>query len=119
MTEKRTALVTGGTRGIGLGISRALAQDGWNLALCGTRTEADVVAPLASLRELGVRVTYDAVDVSNREARTQFAQAIGRRYGSLHAIVNNAGRAPRQRADILEAQEDSFEELIRTNLQGP
>jgi NAD(P)-dependent dehydrogenase (short-subunit alcohol dehydrogenase family) len=41
------------------------------------------------------------------------------RHGAVHALVNNAGRAPRERADILDAREESFEELIRTNLQGP
>ncbi|HEY2434423.1 MAG TPA: 3-ketoacyl-ACP reductase [Vicinamibacterales bacterium] len=119
MSERRTALVTGGTRGIGLGIARALADDGWNLVLCGTRAEADVVGTLAALREGGARVTYDAVDLSSSDQRSRFAQAIASRYGGLHAIVNNAGRAPRVRADILDASEESFEELIRTNLQGP
>ena len=119
MSENRTALVTGGTRGIGLGIARALAREGWHLVLCGTRPEADVIDTLSALRQLGARVTYDAVDLASREQRTRFAQAIGSRYGALHAIVNNAGRAPRQRADILDAPEEQFEELIRTNLQGP
>ena len=41
------------------------------------------------------------------------------RYGAVDALVNNAGRAPRVRTDILEATEDSFEELMRINLQGP
>jgi NAD(P)-dependent dehydrogenase (short-subunit alcohol dehydrogenase family) len=40
-------------------------------------------------------------------------------HGAIHALVNNAGRAPRERADLLDASESSFEELIRTNLQGP
>jgi NAD(P)-dependent dehydrogenase (short-subunit alcohol dehydrogenase family) len=113
------ALITGGTRGIGLGIGRALAREGWNLVLCGTRAEADVFETLEDLRRLGTRVTYDVVDVADREHRRRFAQALGSRYGAVHAIVNNAGRAPRQRADILDAEEESFEELIRTNLQGP
>jgi NAD(P)-dependent dehydrogenase (short-subunit alcohol dehydrogenase family) len=113
------ALITGGTRGIGLGIGRALAREGWNLVLCGTRAEADVFETLEDLRRLGTRVTYDAVDVADREQRRRFAQALGSRYGAVHAIVNNAGRAPRQRTDILDAEEESFEELIRTNLQGP
>ena len=119
MSERPTALITGGTRGIGLGIARALARDGWDLVLCGTRPEADVFDTLSVLRQLGARVTYDAVDVSSREARARLTQSIGSRYGALHAIVNNAGRAPHLRADILDAQEESFEELIRTNLQGP
>ena len=114
-----TALITGGTRGIGLGIARALAREGWNLALCGTRAEADVIATLDELRRHGARVSYDVVDIASREQRTRFAQALHARHGALHAIVNNAGRAPRQRADILDAGEESFDELIRTNLQGP
>jgi NAD(P)-dependent dehydrogenase (short-subunit alcohol dehydrogenase family) len=114
-----TALVTGGTRGIGLGIARALARDGWNLALCGVRAGADVAPVLEELRASGASVSYDVVDISSRDERTRFVQALRSRHGALHAIVNNAGRAPRERADILDAREESFEELIRTNLQGP
>src|SRR3954452_4929567 len=118
-TRGRCALITGGTRGIGLGIARALAREGWNLALCGMRPEADVAAVLDGLRQTGVTISYDVVDISSREQRTQFAQALHARHGALDALVNNAGRAPRVRADLLDAGEDSFDELIRTNLQGP
>src|SRR5436190_18785422 len=59
----RTALVTGGTRGIGLGIARALAADGWDLAVCGRRAEADVSGPLDELRTCGVRVDYWSADL--------------------------------------------------------
>jgi NAD(P)-dependent dehydrogenase (short-subunit alcohol dehydrogenase family) len=113
------ALITGGTRGIGLGVARALAADGWNLALCGMRPDAEVAPVLDELRATGAEVSYDVVDVSSQEQRTRFVQALRARHGALHALVNNAGRAPRVRADILDAREDSFEELIRTNLQGP
>ena len=115
----RTALVTGGTRGIGLGVARALARDGWNLALCGTRPEREVAATLDALRSAGAEVAYDAADIASRADRQRLVDAIGTRYGALNALVNNAGRAPRTRADLLDAGEDSFEELIRTNLQGP
>jgi 3-oxoacyl-[acyl-carrier protein] reductase len=118
-TKRPTALVTGGTRGIGLGIARALADDGWNLALCGMRAEIDVAASLAQLRQAGAAVHYESADLSNREQRTRLAHTLRARYGALNALVNNAGRAPRHRADLLDAREDSFEELIRTNLQGP
>jgi NAD(P)-dependent dehydrogenase (short-subunit alcohol dehydrogenase family) len=113
------ALITGGTRGIGLGVARALAREGWNLALCGVRPDAEVAPVLDELRHAGVEVSYDVVDVASQEQRTRFAQALRARHGALHALVNNAGRAPRVRADLLDAREDSFEELIRTNLQGP
>jgi NAD(P)-dependent dehydrogenase (short-subunit alcohol dehydrogenase family) len=117
--QARTAVVTGGTRGIGLGVARALVREGWNLALCGMRPEADVLPVLEELRQTGATVSYDVVDVASMDARTRFTQALRSRHGAVHALVNNAGRAPRVRADILDAREDSFEELIRTNLQGP
>jgi len=112
----RVALVTGGTRGIGLGIARALAAEGWALALCGVR-DADEVRGV--LDELEGRAAYFQADVSRVEDRARLAAAIGERYGAVDALVNNAGRAPRVRADILDATEDSFEELMRINLQGP
>ena len=115
----KTALVTGGTRGIGLGIARALAREGWSLALCGTRAESDVAATLDELRQHGGAVHYEPADLSNRDHRARLVQALRAKYGALNALVNNAGRAPRARADLLDAREDSFEELIRTNLQGP
>ena len=115
----RTALITGGTRGIGLGVARALAREGWNLALSGMRPAADVAPVLDELRRAGVLVSYDAADLSDRAQRTRLAAALRERHGAIDALVNNAGRAPRVRADLLEAGEESFEELIRTNLQGP
>jgi NAD(P)-dependent dehydrogenase (short-subunit alcohol dehydrogenase family) len=62
---------------------------------------------------------YVQADVGSPADRGRLAAAIGERYGAVNALVNNAGRAPRVRADILEAGEDSFEELLRINLQGP
>jgi NAD(P)-dependent dehydrogenase (short-subunit alcohol dehydrogenase family) len=119
VTTQRTALVTGGTRGIGLGVARALARDGWNLVIGGTRAEADVAATLDELRALGGTVAYEAADLASQADRTRLVDALRDKHGALNALVNNAGRAPRHRADLLDAGEDSFEELIRTNLQGP
>jgi NAD(P)-dependent dehydrogenase (short-subunit alcohol dehydrogenase family) len=113
------ALVTGGTRGIGFGIARALARDGWNLALCGTRDAADVAPVLEQLRAPGADVIYEAADIASASDRQRLVHAVGAKYGVLNALVNNAGRGPRQRTDLLDATEQSFEELIRTNLQGP
>ena len=113
------ALVTGGTRGIGLGIARALAHEGWDLVLSGLRPAAEIAPVVAELQALGGSVTYVAADVSSRDARTALAVAVRTRHGAINALINNAGRAPRVRADLLEATEESFEELMRTNLQGP
>ncbi len=120
MSEPRTALVTGGTRGIGLGIAAALAREGWSLALCGLRPDAEVAGAIASLRDTGSpEVFYLPADVGQPDNRRRLLDTVGARFGGLDALVNNAGRAPRVRADLLEATEESFEEVLRTNLQGP
>jgi len=116
---RRVALVTGGTRGIGLAIARALAGDGFDLALCGRREEAGVASALAELRGGGAAVHYVRADVGERADRLRLVSELRERPGRLHVLVNNAGMAPRVRADLLEAGEESFEELIRVNLQGP
>jgi len=117
--QRKAALVTGGTRGIGLGIARALARDGWDLLLSGQRSAADVSATLDELRSHGASVDYVAADISQPAGRAAIIERVRSDHGAVNALVNNAGRAPRVRADILDATEDSFEEVLRTNLQGP
>jgi 3-oxoacyl-[acyl-carrier protein] reductase len=116
---RRVALVTGGTRGIGLGVSRALAREGWSLALCGLRSRHQVEDVLDELSASGGQVEYWPADIGSASDRTQLLASVIAHYGTLHALVNNAGRAPRVRADLLAATEESFEEVLRTNLQGP
>jgi len=105
---KRIALVTGGTRGIGLGIARALQKDGFEIAACGMRPTCE-----------HPDFFYTQCDVSDRAARARMLAAIREKFGRLDVLVNNAGIAPKVRADILDATEESFETLVRTNLQGP
>jgi len=116
---KRVALITGGTRGIGFGIAQALAREGFNLAVCGLRDESAVAGPLKTLRSMGAEMLYCKCDVAQRDARDEMLAAIRLRFSCLHVLVNNAGVAPKERRDILDATEESFEQLIRTNLQGP
>jgi NAD(P)-dependent dehydrogenase (short-subunit alcohol dehydrogenase family) len=113
------ALITGGTRGIGLGIARCLAREGYTLALNGVRPPDAVADVLQELRALGVPVEYFQTDISLSEERQRLVQLVRERFGRLNVLVNNAGVAPQVRADILEASEESFERLIRTNLQAP
>ena len=119
MPPIRIALVTGGTRGIGLGVAGALARDGWSLALCGLRAREHVTDVLDRLRSTGGDVQYWPADIGSHTDRTQLLASVVAHFGGLHALVNNAGRAPRVRADLLAATEESFEEVVRTNLQGP
>ena len=74
---------------------------------------------LAELRRTKVEVSYWATDIARPRDRARLIDGVRERYGAVNLLVNNAGRAPRVRADLLEASEESFEELIRTNLQGP
>jgi 3-oxoacyl-[acyl-carrier protein] reductase len=117
--ERPVALITGGTRGIGLGVARALAAEGWNLALSGLRATTEVAPVIDELDDHGGTVKYWAADVARADDRAQLIQDVGEKFGGLDALVNNAGRAPRVRADLLDAREESFADLLRTNLQGP
>lgn len=116
---KKVALVTGGARGIGFGISEKLAADGVNLAICGTKDEKEVSGPLEQLRKHGIEVLYCKCNISDREMRAKMLSDIKGRFGKLDVLVNNAGIAPTERKDILEAGEESFDKLIQTNLKGP
>jgi 3-oxoacyl-[acyl-carrier protein] reductase len=115
----RSALVTGGTRGIGLGIARALARDGWNLAVCGVRPTGEVTSVIEELRAMGTEAHYVRADIANAQDRARLVGDCLERFAAINALVNNAGRAPQTRADLLDATEDSFEDLMRINLQGP
>jgi 3-oxoacyl-[acyl-carrier protein] reductase len=117
--SQRTALITGGTRGIGLGIARALARDGWSLALSGLRPRDEVAGILEELAHAGAAAEYWPADVGSSVDRARLLQSVVEKFGTLDALVNNAGRAPRVRADVLDATEESFVELMGTNLQGP
>jgi NAD(P)-dependent dehydrogenase (short-subunit alcohol dehydrogenase family) len=97
----------------------ALAREGYDLAVCGVRDEAAVAEPLSALRATGRRVLYAACDVSRPEARARLMEAIRAHFGRLNVLVNNAGMAPRERRDLLDATEASFEEVMKVNLQGP
>lgn len=120
LNGKRVALVTGGTRGIGLGISRKLAADGFDLAVNGRRDEAEIAGTLDELRASGGgRVLYCQADVSDAADRAEMISAIRDRFGRLDVLVNNAGVAPSKRADILDADEASFDRLVSINLKGP
>jgi len=116
---RQVALVTGGARGIGFGVSAALAREGFSLAVCGTRPAEDVAPALAILRDLGAEAEYVRADVSSGGDRRALLEAVRARFGALHVLVNNAGVAPQVRADLLEATEESFERVMRINLQGP
>lgn len=116
---KKVALVTGARRGIGLGIAKCLAADGFAVAICGVTEEHAAAGAVEEIRRCGAEVLYCRADVSVAEDRAAMLGQVAKRFGRLDVLVNNAGVAPEVRADILDATEESFARLIRVNLQGP
>lgn len=112
----KTAMVTGGTRGIGYGIAQALAREGWRLVLCGRRAEEDVQEALGALN---AEVVYVQADIGTAEGRARLVERAVERCEEINLLVNNAGIGPRVRVDMLEAREENFEEVLRVNLEGP
>ncbi len=118
-SQPRIALVTGGTRGIGLGIARCLASEEYALALNGVRPASDVADVVAELRATGADVRYFQADISAAPDRQRLVDEVAAAFGRIDVLVNNAGVAPSVRADILDAGEESFDRLIGINLRGP
>lgn len=116
---KPVALVTGGSRGIGLGCAEKLAEGGFDLAINGMRPEEDIQEAIQKLQQLGADVLYCRGNIGDAAARGEILSKIKSHYGRLHLLVNNAGIAPRERKDILEASEESYDEVMSINLKGP
>ncbi len=116
---KPVALITGGSRGIGLGCATRLAELGFDIAINGMRDEAQVSDPIAKLKSLGAEVLYCQGDIGSTGARTAMLAKVRKHFHRLNILVNNAGVAPKERKDILEASEESFEHVVGTNLKGP
>jgi NAD(P)-dependent dehydrogenase (short-subunit alcohol dehydrogenase family) len=118
-SEKKLAMVTGSTRGIGLGIADELARGGFDLAINGRRDASESATAIAQLEAHGASVLYARGDVANAADRNRMLAEIEARFGRLDVLVNNAGVAPDVRADILDATEESFDRLMAINLKGP
>ena len=123
----KVALVTGGSRGIGFGIALKLAAEKWDLVINGVRPEDAVAEPLAALRAHGVCVGYARGDIGSVEGRAAILKATKEFLRSstrnshppaLNLLVNNAGVAPKARADLLEVSEESYDYVVDTNLKG-
>ncbi|HKJ89606.1 MAG TPA: 3-ketoacyl-ACP reductase [Oceanipulchritudo sp.] len=116
--SKQVALITGGSRGIGLGIARELASKGFDLAINGMRPEEQLGDVLQELRDLGADLVYVPGDIGDAGARESIIEGVKAHYGRLNWLVNNAGVAPKERLDILETTEESFKRVVDTNLGG-
>ena len=108
-----TAIVTGASRGIGRGIAIELARTHQVIATYNSRRDA-----AESLQaETGCQIFQ--CDISSRQDREALIAFAREKFDRLDLLVNNAGIAPRERRDILEASEEIFDEVLDTNLKGP
>jgi NAD(P)-dependent dehydrogenase (short-subunit alcohol dehydrogenase family) len=113
VSEQPVAIVTGASRGIGRGVARELSRT--HRVVATYRQRRDAAESLKA--ETGVEILQ--CDISSGADRAALIDFTRERFGRLDLLINNAGIAPRERRDILDATEESFDELISTNLKGP
>jgi NAD(P)-dependent dehydrogenase (short-subunit alcohol dehydrogenase family) len=113
LSDKPVAVITGASRGIGRGIAEELSKTHTVVATYRGRRDA-----AESLQAATGAVPFQC-DVGSRENREALIAFTREKFGRIDLLVNNAGMAPRERRDIIEATEESFDELIGTNLKGP
>lgn len=111
--QRPVAVVTGASRGIGRAIAVELAKS--HMVVGTYRSQEDEARKLHE--ETGAHIVR--CDLSSSADRQQLVQYVREKFGRIDILVNNAGMAPRQRVDLLEASEESFDELIAANLKGP
>ncbi len=123
MSSPARILVTGSSRGLGRGVALALAADGHSVAIhySGNREAAEQTAAACAAAAKSPDQVFPLVQgniglAADRER--MFADTLAG-LGGLDALINNAGIAPRVRADLTEATEDVFDEVIAVNLKGP
>ena len=115
----RVALVTGAGRGIGRGIAVALAQRGWTVVV-NYRGNAEAAAEtVRQVEQAGGRGLAVQANVASAADRDRLVETVLRECGRIDLLVNNAGMAPRQRVDVLETGEASYDEVMAVNLKGP
>jgi NAD(P)-dependent dehydrogenase (short-subunit alcohol dehydrogenase family) len=111
----KTAVVIGGTTGIGLAISKAFAQAGANVIPCSRRSE-QVRAAVAEVEALGSRSLAQTCDVLDNNSLTQLLHSARDKFGSVQILVNSAGRT--KKMPTLDFPDAEWDSILETNLTG-
>jgi len=111
----KTAVVIGGTSGIGLALTKALAQAGADVVPTGRRA-AYIEAVAAEVKSLGRRSLVHPCDVTDEASLTQLLQAVRAEFGGVQILVNCAGRT--KRMATLDFPDAEWNAIIETNLNG-
>jgi 3-oxoacyl-[acyl-carrier protein] reductase len=119
MNDIRVALITGAGRGIGRGIAVALAARGWQIGINYLKDQASAKETLAAVEKAGANGILLPADISSLETHARLVDTVLEAYGRIDLLVNNAGIAPRQRVDVLDMTESSYDEVLAINLKGP
>jgi NAD(P)-dependent dehydrogenase (short-subunit alcohol dehydrogenase family) len=124
MEENKVSLITGSTHGIGKAISLELAKIGFKIAINGASTEnlpKDYIEKLSKIYEKNQESKYLFIraDISQEEHRKLLIEKIREKFKRIDVLINNAGVAPLERVDLLEATEQSFDRVLSINLRGP
>ena len=115
---KQTAIVTGGSRGIGFAIAKQLGLDGFNIVIIDLGPEEGCQDNLNVLNEAGIDCMYVQGSITTANDRERLVAETVARFGGIHVLVNNAGVAPNVRNDLLEMTEESFDRVIGINTKG-
>jgi NAD(P)-dependent dehydrogenase (short-subunit alcohol dehydrogenase family) len=110
------ALVTGGSKGIGLAIARKLAQHGFDLFVTGLGPDAGGIAE--TLHQYGGAVTYLVGDISDLDVHDAWMDAVRRGPARIDCLVNNAGMGAVVRGDVLDLAPENFDRVMAVNLRG-
>jgi len=119
VTTGRVALITGATRGIGRGITLALAERGWTVVANYQRNATAADETMRLVEQTGGRAMAIKADIADASERCRLVEETLERFGRIDLLVNNAAIAPRKRSDILETTEASYDEVMSVNLKGP
>lgn len=115
---KKTAIITGSSRGIGFAIARQLGLDGNRIVMVATGAQEKNQTALDELEALDVECMYVQANIGSYEDRLKIVRETVEKFERIDILVNNAGVAPLVRADLLDMTEESFDRVISVNTKG-